>query len=100
MKNFISLILLTFDNLELEMKRILKFDQRASFLEKLIENAHHCGKLLTLYFDINVLFLTAFTPLENASKVKKVVEWNMVSYSFPKVKMRYVKFFLISSSLG
>ena len=39
-KNFTSLILLTFDNLELKMKRVLKFDQRASLLQKLIKNVH------------------------------------------------------------
>ena len=95
-KNFTSLILLTFDNLELKMKTVSKFDRRASFLQKLM-NVHRCGKLLTLHFDINDLFSIIFKSPESSSKVEKIEEWNMVSYGLLRVKMRYVYLFSLTS---
>jgi len=69
-----SLILITFDNLELKKKRVSKFDRKASFLQKLIKNVHRCGKLLTLQFDINDLFSKLFKPPENSSRAEKIGE--------------------------
>jgi len=83
------------NNFEPKMKRVSKFDQRAPFLQNLIENAHLCGKLLTPHFDINDIFLIVFKPPENSNKFEKIEEWNMLSYSLPKVKMRYVYFSFI-----
>jgi len=72
-ENFTSPILLTFDNFELKMKMVSKFNRRASFLQKLM-NVHHCWKLLTLHFDSNDLFLIVFKPSKNSSRVEKKSE--------------------------
>ena len=61
-----SPIVLTFDNLELKCERVSSFDQTAAFLHKLIENVHHCGKLISLHFDIDDLFST----VSNLSKIQ------------------------------
>ena len=78
------------------MKRVLKFDQRSSFLQNLIENVHVCGKLLTPHFDINDLFLIVFKPPKNSNKVDKMEQWNMLTYGLTKVKMTYVCLFSIT----
>ena len=57
-------------------------------MQKLVENVHHYGKLLTLHFDINDLILIVFKPPENSSRVEEISEWNMASYGLPKIKMR------------
>ena len=56
------------------MKRLSTFDRRAAFLQKVIENVHHRGKLLTLVFDINDLFSKLFKPPENSSRAEKIGE--------------------------
>ena len=91
-KYFTSLISLISNNFEPMRKRASKFDREASFLKKLIENFHHFGKLLTLYFNINDLLSIVFEPPENSSRVEKIGAWNMVSYGLSKVKMRLLDF--------
>jgi len=59
------------------MKRVSKFDQRAGFLQQIIEIVHHCGKLLTLLFDINYPFSILFKPPENSSGGEQIGEQNM-----------------------
>ena len=68
-KCFTSLISLISNNFEPKMKRVSKFDQRASFLQNLTGNVHHCGKVLTSHVDINDLFSIVFNPPENSNKV-------------------------------
>ena len=70
-KKFTSLIVLTFENLVLNIKSVSKLDQRGAVLQKLTENVHRYGKLLTLHFDISDLFSKVFKPLENSSRVEE-----------------------------
>jgi hypothetical protein len=70
-KCFTSSISLISNNFELNMKRVLKFDQMASFLRKLIENVHPCGNLLTLHFYIDDLFSIIFKLLKIQVMLKK-----------------------------
>ena len=91
-KCFTSSISIISNNFEHKMKMVSKFDQIASFFQKLIENVDCCGKLLTLYFDINDLFSVVFKLSENSSRVEKIGTWNILSYGLPKVKMRLLDF--------
>ena len=73
-KCFASLISLISNNFKPKMKKVLKFDQRASFLQNLIENVRLCGKLLSPHFDINDLYLIVFKPPENSNKLEEMEE--------------------------
>ena len=52
-------------------------------------NAHICGMLSTHQLGTNNLLLIAFNPPENSSGKEKIgaSQWDMVSYSLPKVKI-------------
>jgi len=96
---FTSLISLIPNNFEPNWKRVSKFGQRASFLQKLTKNVHGCGKLLAPQFDTNNQFSLVFNRFEYSSELANIsnFQWNMVSYSLPKVKMRYFYFFSLTS---